>query len=263
MAVINSLGIGAGAKSAGNITYAHYKGRTIAKQRITENKSNTPKQEQQRMRFAQVEYLCRGFSNFLVNFAPTKFGFPPNRFIRVNYNTLAQYVIDNEDWNEAGTPVGAAIDYITSLMADSPANAGVVKMPLYSAFDLRRDFELATENTTGPTYAATLQDPWHVYKSVVMRSVRITPSSQIPLITDEPLQYNANNAQGAWYAAHIPVANTVTARPLYAVTLIIDGKPSSSFYVAQTPYNQTSEQSEEEEEVQAQAAPASRRRSRA
>lgn len=263
MAVINSLGIGAGAKSAGNITYAHYKGRTIAKQRITENKSNTPAQEQQRMRFAQVEYLCRGFSNFLVNFTPTKFGFPNNRFIKVNYNTLAQYVIDHDDWNEAGTPVGAAIDYISSLMADNPANAGVYKMPLYSAFDLRRDFDVRIINSDGPTYRASLSDPWHTYKTVVMRSVRITPSSQIPLITDEPLQYDTGNAPGAWYGVHVPVANTVTARPLYAVTLIIDGKPSSSFYVAQTPYNQTGTLDEGGEEVQAQAAPASRRRSRA
>lgn len=236
MAIINSLGIGAGAKSAGNITYAHYKGRTIAKQRITENKSNTPAQEQQRMRFAQVEYLCRGFGNFLPNFAPTKYGFRSNRFIKVNYKTLAEYVISHADWNEAGTPVGAAIDYITSLMPDNASTSAVYKMPLYSAFDLRRDFSLVSTTTPSVSYRAMLYDPWHKYKSVVMRSIRITPTSLIPLITDEPLAYDTESANGAWYAVHTPVANTVTARPLYAVTLIIDGQPSSSFYVAQTPY---------------------------
>lgn len=263
MAVINSLGIGAGAKSAGNITYAHYKGRTIAKQRITENKSNTPAQEQQRMRFAQVEYLCRGFGNFLPNFAPTKYGFRSNRFIKVNYKTLAEYVIGNEDWNAAGTPVGAAIDYITSLMPDVNTSPAVYKMPLYSAFDLRREFVLRTNSSPSTTYQAILYDPWHKYKSVIMRSIRITPTSLIPLITDEPLTYDTESAHDAWYAVHTPVANTVTARPLYAVTLIIDGKPSSSFYVAQTPYTKASGQSEEEEPEQIQAAPASRRRSRA
>lgn len=263
MAVINSLGIGAGAKSAGNITYAHYKGRTIAKQRITENKSNTPAQEQQRMRFAQVEYLCRGFGNFLPNFAPTKYGFRSNRFIKVNYKTLAEYVIGNDDWNAAGTPVGAAIDYISSLMPDNASAPGVYKMPLYSAFDLRREFDLRTIASPSQSYRAILYDPWHKYKSVVMRSIRITPTSLIPLITDEPLTYNTESTRGAWSGVHTPVANTVTARPLYAVTLIIDGKPSSSFYVAQTPYNQPSGQENALEVQEAPPAPASRRRSRA
>lgn len=262
MAVINSLGIGAGAKSAGNITYAHYRGRTIAKQRITENKSNTPAQEQQRMRFAQVEYLCRGFGNFLPNFAPTKYGFRSNRFIKVNYKTLAEYVISNEDWNAAGTPVGAAIDYITSLMPDVATSPAVYKMPLYSAFDLRREFDLRTNVSPSPSYRAILYDPWHKYKSVVMRSIRITPTSLIPLITDEPLAYDTEHAQGAWYGVHTPVANTVTARPLYAVTLIIDGQPSSSFYVAQTPYTKTSGQEETLEIQEAPPALSARKRAR-
>ena len=262
MAIINSLGIGAGAKSAGNITYAHYRGRTIAKQRITENKSNTAAQEQQRMRFAQVEYLCRGFRNFLPNFAPTKYGFRSNRFIKVNYKTLAEYVIAHDDWNETGTPVGAAIDYITSLMPDDASAPAVYKMPLYSAFDLRREFTLQTAALPSPTYKAVLYDPWHKYKSVVMRSIRITPTSAIPLITDEPLTYDTEVANGAWSGTHTPVANTVATRPLYAVTLIIDGKPSSSFYVAQTPYTKPDEQAEALEIQEAPPALSARRRVR-
>lgn len=85
MAIIKSLGIGAGVKSAGNITYRYSRGRTIASQRITENKSNTPLQASQRGYFrimSQVAFLLAAHIEWA--FDKTKYGSQRNNFIKRN-----------------------------------------------------------------------------------------------------------------------------------------------------------------------------------
>lgn len=85
MAIIKSLGIGAGVKSAGNITYRFTRGRTIASQRITENKSNTPLQATQRGYFrvmSQVAFLLAAHIEWA--FDKTKYGSQRNNFIKRN-----------------------------------------------------------------------------------------------------------------------------------------------------------------------------------
>lgn len=85
MAIIKSLGIGAGVKSAGNITYRYSRGRTIASQRITENKSNTPLQAAQRGYFrvmSQVAFLLAAHIEWA--FDKTKYGSQRNNFIQRN-----------------------------------------------------------------------------------------------------------------------------------------------------------------------------------
>lgn len=85
MAIIKSLGIGAGVKSAGNITYRYSRGRTIASQRITENKSNTPLQATQRGYFrvmSQVAFLLAAHIEWA--FDKTKYGSQRNNFIKRN-----------------------------------------------------------------------------------------------------------------------------------------------------------------------------------
>lgn len=87
MAIVNSLAIGKSKKSAGNLTYKTVRGRTIASQRITENKSNTFLQATQRGRFANVSRcisLCQGWINQL--YEKSKYGSQRNDFFRVNPN---------------------------------------------------------------------------------------------------------------------------------------------------------------------------------
>lgn len=89
MAVINSLAIGNGVKSAGNITYRRTRGRTIASQRITENKSNTAAQQAQRGKFKVMTQFASLMSAFIDKaFDKTKYGSQRNNFIKQNKETL-------------------------------------------------------------------------------------------------------------------------------------------------------------------------------
>lgn len=85
MAVINSLAIGKSAKSAGNLTYKTVRGRTIASQRITTNKSNTMAQGLQRSRFGATAKSMQLFLPYVNNFfEKTKYGSARNQFVKVN-----------------------------------------------------------------------------------------------------------------------------------------------------------------------------------
>lgn len=85
MAVINSLAIGKSRKSAGNLTYKTVRGRTIASQRITENKSNSPAQGIQRGRFGTTAQCIQLFLPYVNNFfEKTRFGSSRNQYVKVN-----------------------------------------------------------------------------------------------------------------------------------------------------------------------------------
>lgn len=85
MAIVNSLAIGKSRKSAGNLTYKTIRGRTIASQRITENKSNTLKQAAQRNSFSmasQAIALCRTYVDYA--YEKSKYGSARNEFMKTN-----------------------------------------------------------------------------------------------------------------------------------------------------------------------------------
>lgn len=85
MAVINSLAIGKSVKSAGNLTYKTVRGRTIASQRITSNKSNTYAQSVQRGRFGATAQCSQLFLPYVNNFfEKTKYGSSRNQYVKVN-----------------------------------------------------------------------------------------------------------------------------------------------------------------------------------
>lgn len=87
MAIINSLAIGKSVKSAGNLTYKTVRGRTIASQRITTNKSNTPLQASQRSKFSQVSQAMTLVQSYINNFyEKSKYGSARNSFFRENPN---------------------------------------------------------------------------------------------------------------------------------------------------------------------------------
>lgn len=85
MAIINSLAIGKGVKSAGNLTYKTVRGRTIASQRITQNRSNTPFQQNQRQRFAKVSESMKLLQQYIdACYEKSKFGSSRNAFFSTN-----------------------------------------------------------------------------------------------------------------------------------------------------------------------------------
>lgn len=87
MAIINSLAIGKSVKSAGNLTYKIIRGRTIASQRITQNKSNTPSQENQRGHFSNVSRSISLLQRYIdVCYEKSKFGSSRNAFFKTNKN---------------------------------------------------------------------------------------------------------------------------------------------------------------------------------
>lgn len=85
MAIINSLAIGKSVKSAGNLTYKTVRGRTIASQRITQNKSNTAAQGVQRSRFGATAQCMQLFLPYVNNFfEKTKYGSARNQYVKIN-----------------------------------------------------------------------------------------------------------------------------------------------------------------------------------
>lgn len=85
MAIINSLAIGKAIKSAGNLTYKTVRGRTIAAQKITTNKSNTVRQASQRSSFAVLSRCMKLLQAYIdVAYEKSKYGSSRNHFARVN-----------------------------------------------------------------------------------------------------------------------------------------------------------------------------------
>ena len=85
MAIINSLAIGKSVKSAGNLTYKTVRGRTIASQRITQNRSNTPSQEDQRYHFTKVSRSMALLQRYIdVCYEKSKYGSSRNAFFSRN-----------------------------------------------------------------------------------------------------------------------------------------------------------------------------------
>lgn len=85
MAIINSLAIGKSVKSAGNLTFKTVRGRTIASQRITQNKSNTPFQQNQRQRFAKVSETMKLLQQYIdACYEKSKYGSSRNAFFSTN-----------------------------------------------------------------------------------------------------------------------------------------------------------------------------------
>lgn len=107
MAIINSLGVGAGQKSAGNLTYRRTRGRTIASQRITTNKSNSAAQQDKRMKFGYLTEAIKKLA-FIINMSceKSKFGSSRNNWMKRNASLFinAEYTDDLESAAHSSTP---------------------------------------------------------------------------------------------------------------------------------------------------------------
>lgn len=87
MAIVNSLAIGKSRKSAGNLTYKTVRGRTIASQRITENRSNTIAQSAQRSKFSMASQAIALVAPYIdYCYEKSKYGSSRNAFMKENKN---------------------------------------------------------------------------------------------------------------------------------------------------------------------------------
>lgn len=83
MAIINSVVVGRGKKSVGEVTLAYQRGRTIARRRVFENKSRTSLQTVQRDKFKTIVRLVAPYKNFFCSsFEKTQYGSQYNAFIK-------------------------------------------------------------------------------------------------------------------------------------------------------------------------------------
>lgn len=105
MAVINSLAIGKSVKSAGNLTYKTVRGRCIASQRITQNKSNTNSQQIARNNFRQASKVITILQAWIdLAFEKSKYGSARNEFLKQN-----KLLLENVDIN-----TDFALGYVTA-----------------------------------------------------------------------------------------------------------------------------------------------------
>lgn len=82
MAIINSVVVGRGKKSVGEVTLAYQRGRTIARRRVFENKSRTSLQTVQRDKFKTIVKLTSPYKSFFAaGFERSQYGSSFNSFI--------------------------------------------------------------------------------------------------------------------------------------------------------------------------------------
>lgn len=105
MAIVNSLGIGKGKKSAGELTYRDVRGRTIASRRVIQNLSKTALQTEQRVSFRDASKML-SIAAFFINAGTEKsqFGSHRNNFYHLNKKTFRELGQLNQD--VPATPFG-------------------------------------------------------------------------------------------------------------------------------------------------------------
>lgn len=118
MAIINSLGVGKGKKSAGELTYRDVRGRTIASRRIIQNLSNTALQNEQRVSFRDASKML-SIAAFFINAGTerSKHGSHRNNFYHLNKAIFRRLAQSNTE--VPATPYG-----VLSLLNSSSAGTG-------------------------------------------------------------------------------------------------------------------------------------------
>lgn len=99
MAIISSVALGKAQKSVGNVTFQHYYGKTVAKQKVVRNPAYKPttKQIEQRNRmYYAFKFLNAwdGLTDML--FVRSKWGTKRNNFLKLNYPAISAYSNDQE-----------------------------------------------------------------------------------------------------------------------------------------------------------------------
>ena len=200
MAVINSLAIGKSYKSAGNLTYKTVRGRTIASQRITQNKSNTMAQGFQRNRFALTAQCMQLFLPYVNNFfEKTKYGSARNQYVKLNKFVTLNGLYDGV--KEGVVPLSRAFvalfarDVSGSLLAGSAYFASYGTLPC-----------IVNETTVdGDKILIGVEDDFKANKSVLFTFTTAPLKKDIKLKT-----FLVDAAGGAKFAEAVPVYKEYT-----------------------------------------------------
>ena len=99
MAIISSVALGKVQKSVGNVTFQHYYGKTVAKQKIVRNPNYVPsaKQKEQRDRMYYAFKFANAWDGLAdMLFVRSKWGTKRNNFLKLNYPAIAEYVKNNQ-----------------------------------------------------------------------------------------------------------------------------------------------------------------------
>lgn len=99
MAIISSVALGKVQKSVGNVTFQHYYGKTVAKQKIVRNPNYVPstKQKEQRDRMYYAFKFANAWAGLAdMLFVRSKWGTKRNNFLKLNYPAIAEYVKNNQ-----------------------------------------------------------------------------------------------------------------------------------------------------------------------
>lgn len=144
MAILNSITIGKGKKSLGNVTLQTLGGVTIAKQKIMTNKSNTMQQSRQRREFKRIMAELRKFAPLAkIAKSRVKTSSAFSRLLKPMYVGAASLQTSALPTATPATIIKAALTYgVSCMLADgskvfggvSVSSNGRVDLALYSAF---------------------------------------------------------------------------------------------------------------------------------
>lgn len=203
MAIVNSLAVGKATKTAGELTYAKVRGRTIARRRIISNKSNTAEQQYVRSRFGLLsEFLALVDTWIKANVVPSQYGSARNNVMKTN-GMMAYDGITEEDI-KTWTYSRAVAEFID-------------KSPL---FQIGQTISGSIEATLGDdeetlTFNAQIADMG--YNSVTAVLAQATNTQFLTL----PLSLILNN--GVWTLTHTRTVSSITL--FAALCIYVDGKP--------------------------------------
>lgn len=126
MAIINSVAIGRGRKSVGEITYRLVRGRTVAARRVFTNTSKTARQVNQRTWFKAVSQFISIFSS-VVNaaYVKSRYGSSRNAFMKANFDNLKSFGQDGLvlDLLEDRNAYGLALELANKIGDDAASMA--------------------------------------------------------------------------------------------------------------------------------------------
>lgn len=168
MAIIRSLAIGKGRKSAGNLTFRTVRGRTIVSEKVGKRENTRAGISKRAFIFGLItRFAAQRAADIAASFEPTKYGSPRNAFVKYNYSSLykaleglfveglAVWDVTDSQISEAVTAyalanpesiyrvkMGSTIEY---LAGEWPANAGATAR-------LTLPFTIAGKTIVGGTY---------------------------------------------------------------------------------------------------------------
>ena len=213
MAIISSLAVGKSRKSAGNLTYQHYYGKVVAKQKVLANPKYKPSSAQvsQRQKQGYVGASTKAIMSYLQTaFVRSKNGSFLNNFIKLNKDYLYSDII---------SPLTTISAWHAWISSEAASNTPIVTSKGINAI---------VSVVIGDAGIATVsfQDN-KSYKSVSLFIVAQSTSGGTLFSGSLPLEFNSDTRVWNMTAADFTAAIGVTTAGAYAMMacVVADNKP--------------------------------------